>query len=252
MRASDAPGVDVLWTPSELEAVDLDGRPAAVIDVIRASTTILVALEAGAKAVVPAASEEEAIRIAGSGEPGTLLCGERGGRRIPGFDLGNSPREYRRARISGRTLVFRTSNGTAAVRAAAGARPLCLASFRNLGAVARRLGRAPGDPVVVCAGRGGRMGADDVLCAGMLVDRLVGAGGKGRLLGDGARTARRLARWTGPPDASVLRTTDAGAAVAEIGLGADLEVCAAVDASRRVPVLRDGRLVLDDGGDHGD
>lgn len=251
MKPAEAAGIDVLWTPSEIDAVRLEGRPAAVIDVVRATTTILVALEAGAREVVPAASEEEARRIA-AGEEDTLLCGERGGRRIRGFDLGNSPGEYTPDRVGGRRLAFRTSNGTGAIRAAAGAGWVGLASFRNLDAMARRLRREEGAPILLCAGRDGRMGWDDVLCAGMLVERLLPDGAERGALRDGARAALELCAAAGSPDAALLEATDAGAAVARIGLGADLEVCADVNASERVPVLVEGRLVLDHGGDHGD
>jgi len=251
VRPAEAAGIDVLWTPSEIDAVRLEGRPAVVIDVVRATTTILVALEAGAREVVPAASAEEARRIA-DGEEGTLLCGERGGRRIPGFDLGNSPREYTAERVGGRRLAFRTSNGTGAIRAAADAGWVGLASLRNLDAMARRLRGEEGAPVLLCAGRGGRMGRDDVLCAGLLVERLLPDGLDRGALRDGARAALELCGAAGKPDAALLAETDAGAAVTRIGLGDDLEICADVNASERVPVLMEGRIVLDHGGDDGD
>lgn len=253
MRRAEAGPIDVLWTPSELPALAPGDRPAVVVDVIRATTTILVALEAGAREVVPAASEEEAVRLASpERSDGALLCGERGGRRIPGFDLGNSPREYTPERVAGERLVFRTTNGTGAIRAAASAGRVYLASFRNVGAVADRLRRDGAAPVVVCAGRDGRVGLDDVLCAGMLVERWAADAGAGLRLPDGARAARSLARSAGPVGPGLLERTDAGRALASVELEGDLESCAAVDASRGVPVLRDGRVVLATGGEHGD
>lgn len=236
--------VQVLWTPAELEAVELEGRLAAVVDVVRATTSILVALEAGARKVFPTGSTDGALKLADSlGREDVLLCGEREGRKIEGFDLGNSPREFRPERVEGRTLVYTTTNGTRAIRRAADAKELVLASFRNLDAVAARA-RSRGLPlVVVCAGRAGRVGLDDALCAGWLVRRL-SAGGD-ILPDDGAQAAELVARELGRPDAELLGNTAAGRAVVEIGLEADLEHCAEMNASVAVPTLADGAISLE-------
>ena len=91
------------------------GGIAVVIDVLRASTTMITAVANGAARVIPVADVAEARRIAAEAGPTALLGGERGGVRIAGFDLGNSPLEYRRAGVAGRTLVITTTNGTAPV-----------------------------------------------------------------------------------------------------------------------------------------
>src|SRR6185436_10147310 len=101
--------------PALAEPGDLAGRTVVVIDVLRATTTIITALAAGATQVVPCQEIEEARRLAGQFSPPAITGGERGGRQIPGFDLGNSPRAYTRKRVGGRPVVFTTTNGTRAM-----------------------------------------------------------------------------------------------------------------------------------------
>src|SRR3972149_9874236 len=111
--------IEVTLTPAELRATELAGKTVVVIDELRASSTIVQALGNGARAVFPVASIPEARKHAGQMN-GVLLGGERGGLRIPGFDLGNSPSEYTRDRVAGKTIVLTTTNGTRAVHIAAG------------------------------------------------------------------------------------------------------------------------------------
>lgn len=242
-----SPSLDVAWVPAELPATPADDRPAAVIDVVRATTSIVTALAAGAARVIAVSTVEEARTRAAELE-GALLCGERGGLPPKGFDLGNSPGAYTPERVAGRTLVFTTTNGTRAVTTAAGARPLLLACFRNAEAVARRLagpraGATDGRGILlVCAGRGGRVSMDDAWCAGHLVDRIV------RIrpdlgLTDGARAARELAGALGAPTAAGLAETSAGRAGVTLALGDDLVECARLDDLEIVPRWRAGAFV---------
>lgn len=245
--------VDVFAVPGELDDADLSGAKVVVVDVIRATTTVLTGLEAGAQRVLVAASIEEAVRLAGStGQSGVLLCGERHGRRIDGFDLGNSPGEFRPETVEGKTLVCTTTNGTRALRRCSSAGEVFLGCFRNRRAVADRLvasiggeaGRnaAPG-VAIACAGKEGRLGLEDLLCAGLIVEALEEAG-PGIRPSDGARAALALAAAIGAPTPDFLEMTEAGIALVRIGLEQDLAFCAEVDVSPCVPVLRDGGFVL--------
>src|SRR2546423_7498426 len=116
--------IDVHFTPLGLAAGDLAARGVVVIDALRATTTIVTALANGAKAVIPAATSEEAVRLASNLEKdGVILAGERRSVKIEGFALGNSPREMVPAAVAGRTTVPATPNGTAAPVAAHGGAP---------------------------------------------------------------------------------------------------------------------------------
>ncbi|MFQ5746362.1 MAG: 2-phosphosulfolactate phosphatase [Gemmatimonadota bacterium] len=237
--------VDVLWTPGEAERVVWKGTTAVVIDVLRASTSILTALEAGARTAIPAESTEDALRMADSlGRGNVLLCGEREGRRIEGYDLGNSPLEYGADAVRGATLICSTTNGTVAMRRAGEAEAVLIGCFRNLAAVADAVRRAGRPTIVACAGRLGRVSLEDALCAGLLVQALTNGESVCELT-DGARSAAALGPALGAPDEAFLSRTAAGAALTDIGLGADLAFCAELDASETVPVLVNGGLVAD-------
>src|SRR3989441_10388411 len=141
-RAPAAPAVmkiDVFFTPLGLAAGDLGGRGVVVIDVLRATTTVVTALANGAKAVIPAATSEEAVRLASNLEKDrVLLAGERKSLKIEGFALGNSPREMTPAAVAGKTIVLSTTNGTPALVAAQGGDPVLVGAPVNFRALTAR------------------------------------------------------------------------------------------------------------------
>src|SRR5580692_7380997 len=134
------PTLEVLFTPAEFATLpqrDLSGTVCVVFDVLRATSTIVTALANGADAVIPVAEIPEAL-AAKRARPDLLLGGEREGVRIRAdqtggvdFDLGNSPREFTRERVAGRTIILTTTNGSRALRACAGARAVFAGSFLN-------------------------------------------------------------------------------------------------------------------------
>jgi 2-phosphosulfolactate phosphatase len=222
----------------------LPAGPVAVIDILRATSTIVTALAAGAPWVEPVASVATARRRRRA-DPRSLLAGERHGDRLPGFDLGNSPVEAAGLGPS-RGVVLTTTNGTRAcdrlVRQGAGGddRPVYAAAFTNLAAVAAALRRdvdRTGAEVVtiVCSGQDGHSAAEDLLAAGALVTRLPAAWERDDLAtvaewawrdGEGARLVERL---TAAPH---------GATLAAKGYGDDIAACARIDVSDAVPRLR--------------
>ncbi|UCC72387.1 MAG: 2-phosphosulfolactate phosphatase [Gemmatimonadota bacterium] len=242
--------IDVLWTPSELERVPVHNRNVIVVDVLRSATTVAVAIHNGARAVVPAASIEEALRIANSiGRADVILCGERQGIRIEGFDLGNSPSEFKSGVIGDRTIVMTTTNGTHVLTSLSAARAVYVGALVNLSAVAKQLREDDGEPLIVCAGRGGRVSVEDALCAGLLVEAYLKRDRRKRAaktvaeLGDGAVAALSLAREHGPVSTRFLRETAAGRALEKIGQGEDIKFCGNVDSIPEVPVLRDRQII---------
>jgi 2-phosphosulfolactate phosphatase len=204
---------------------------AVVIDVLRATTTLSVALDNGARAVIPVASPEAALAIRAR-EPGALLCGERQGLRIPGFDLGNSPAEYAAEVVANRTLIFASTNGSLALLAAAGCRRRLLAAFVNVAAVLRALA---GERFVLllCAGKEGRFAIEDAACAGMIAAALAARGAS--IEGGAARAALALA----PRDATAVRTLVQGASHARTlralhaSFAGDVQRCATLDGIDR-------------------
>jgi len=174
--------VEVLFTPIEFRALrdrDLTHATCVVFDVLRATSTIVTALAAGASGVQPVCEIAEAITLRHA-QPEVLLAGERDGLRIGAaltggieFDFGNSPREFTAEKVCGKTIAITTTNGTCALRACAGAGKVLIASFLNLTATAEFLRRENSEHIcIVCAGTGEDAALEDTLAAGALCDAL--------------------------------------------------------------------------------
>ena len=230
--------VDVVLTPHGLSPSEVAGRTVFVVDILRATTTICAALHHGARAVIPVATSEEAVRLAqtiGSGD--ILLAGERDCEPIPGFPLGNSPREMTEEVVRGKTLVMTTTNGTKALLAAQGAAAIHPVAASNISVAAERARGAleRGQAItVVCAGRRGEFALDDAYCAGRLVHAAVRGRARGHALNDAAIACLDLVRryrgqWTRPLAASA-----GGRDLMRLGYREDLRDAARPDA---YPVL---------------
>ncbi|MEO8578420.1 MAG: 2-phosphosulfolactate phosphatase, partial [Gemmatimonadales bacterium] len=127
--------IDVYMSPREISPGDMQGKVVAVIDVLRASTCIAAALANGARSVVPAEDVDEAITRSKQFEHTKVrLAGERKMQPIPGFDMGNSPREFTKDAVEGKTVLMSTTNGTSAVLAVQGGRDVVIASYVNFSA----------------------------------------------------------------------------------------------------------------------
>ena len=232
--------IDTYLTVEELDPATLESATVVVVDVVRATTTLVEALANGARAIYATASTEEAVKLAQSlGRKDTLLCGERKGSKVPGFDLGNSPREFTRAAVGGKRLVMSTTNGTRALAKGQHSARLLTGAFTNLSAVARAVNGAD-RLVVLCAGREGRFTLDDALCAGYLVRKVQGE--RECVMNDASQA---VAAWAGfrEPTREFLETTDGGRALVEIGLGEDLDVCAEIDRHDVVAEMRNQAFV---------
>jgi len=230
--------IDVYFTIDEVDPPSLGTAAVVVVDVLRATTTMAEALANGARAIVPTVSTEDAVRLATSlGREDTLLCGERKGAKVEGFDLGNSPREFTAEAVGGKRLVMSTTNGTRALVAGSEGARLVACAFTNLGAVTDTL-RGAEQVAIVCSGREDRFSLEDALCAGYLVRRLSEGEDPEPTLNDAARAAVTLAGALSP-DRAFLARTAGGEALTAIGLGDDLDICAEVDRHTIVPEMRD-------------
>lgn len=234
--------VHVAFLPEE---GSLRGRAVVVIDVIRATTSLLAMLERGCDEVLIAATLEAA-RDYHHAHPEVLLAGEEHGRAPAGFDFGNSPAAFSEALLAGRRVVFATTNGTRAIHAARDAAPVFLGCLRNRSATARVAAAAAAGTArglaMVCAGRDGRFSLDDAYTAGAIVDAVADLRRDLRLT-DAAVAARMLCRSVADP-AALFRQTRAGRNVIEIGLAGDLDYCAKADQSTLVPKLGERVRVL--------
>jgi len=235
--------IDVILTPSELNDINLSGRSVAVIDVLRATTTMITALDAGCRDIIPCPSVEEATRLADTlGRDNVILCGERDGNKINGFDLGNSPLEFTEAAVKNKTLLMSTTNGTTVISRAKPAATLCVAGFLNAGAAAGFLAAPASDVLLICSGKLGRFSAEDMLCAGLLTGS-IWEGNPEAILTDSARMAVSLYKKEGKSLLKAFKQSQHGSYLASLGYMDDLKYSSQLDISKTVPVFKEGRIV---------
>lgn len=216
--------IDVALTADSVTAQQARGKFCVVVDVLRATTTIAAALDAGCPAVIPVETPEEAREIAR--EQGCLLGGERNSVRIEGFDFGNSPLEYTPERIDGRPIAFTTTNGTRAMRACEAGETLVAASFVNGAAVARLLEESENDIFIVCAGTRGEPSIEDTVCAGMLLDSAV------RSLEVSGEAREAIALWNrhkGGLAAMMKEVSPHGRSLVDLGFERDVDFAASLN-----------------------
>ena len=245
--------LDVALTPTLL--ADFSGRVCIVVDVLRASSTIVTMLERGAQEVLLAPTVEEA-RGLHQELPRYLLCGEEGGVPPPGFDYGNSPSEFSALDLKGQRVILCTSNGTRAILAAADAPMVLVGCLLNATAVASAaLGEAATrglDIAIVCAGEegGSAFAAEDALGAGATVDAIVDPSRRSPTalqLTDETGAALEYYRAQRGREETALQETAHGRDLLALGFGQDLALCGQRDRLAAVPRLERGeedRLVL--------
>jgi 2-phosphosulfolactate phosphatase len=253
--------VEVHLLAQWLTPQQLRGGVAVVIDVLRATTTIVHALAAGCTAVLPEREVEAARHLARRCQPPALLGGERDGLAPEGFDLGNSPQEYTPQRCRGRQLVLTTTNGTQAIHAAASADCVLLAAFVNFSAVCERLLPETRPIHLVCAGTRGEVALEDTLLAGALVEALVqgrscpprkrpvraGHGNDAVELNDAARLAWDCFEHHGKTLEESLRLSQGGRNLLRLGLERDIAAAAQIDRFHLVPQLASDPLRIEIG-----
>jgi len=244
--------LEVAFLPSLLR--DPGRYVCVVVDVLRASSSLVVLLERGVEEVLLASSIGEARRLARE-RPQYLLCGERGGLPPHGFQYGNSPVEFAGLELAGRRAILCTSNGTRALARAAAAPLVLVGALLNATAVGRASVEAAGarglGVAVVCSGDegGAAFSLEDALGAGAIVDAIVGLGRETpRLeLSDAALAALTIYRAHQGQEQAALRATSHARDLDALGLGEDLSFCAQRDRFASVPHLQrgeEGRPVL--------
>ncbi len=229
--------IDAILTPAEIARLpgrDLSAATCVVFDVLRATSSMLTALAHGAAEILPVRTIEEAVELKRR-RPDALLGGERHDERIDGFDLGNSPLEYRD--VAGRTIISTTTNGTIALRACDGAARVLVGAVLNLDALAEELRRTnPAAMVLVCAGTFADFALEDALGAGLLIERL----GEGELT-DAARAVRAVARAFPEPLAG-LRAARNGRVLVAKGREEEVAWCAQVSRLDVVGAMAGGAI----------
>lgn len=234
--------IDVLFSPVQADELFFTGKTTVVIDVLRASSTIITALTNGAKEVIPVGTIEFAVKVSGGIFGGhTLLGGERNTKKIEGFALGNSPSEYTKEIISGKSIVFYSTNGSRAIVKAKYSANLFICSFNNLKILAEHIKKLNEDVIILCAGNNNFFSLEDSVCAGMLVTELI-AGNKTAELTDASTGALALFKSFGKNIFKMLSETDHGQLLINNGFEDDLKACAAFDSTDVIPFFAGNTL----------
>ncbi|MBU1920006.1 2-phosphosulfolactate phosphatase [bacterium] len=236
--------ISVCTTPAEITDDDIRNCIVVVIDVLRSSSTIIAALANGAREVIPVSTPAEAGELASRLDiTGSLMGGEREGRQIEGFDLGNSPPQYAEDIVAGKTVFFSSSNGTPAILRVKNANRVIIGGFNNLSTVLEYLLQQRKEIIILCSGRSGRFSLEDFVCAGSMI-----AGLMGRLKGpdvsfnDAATAAAELYRRNMNLLVDVMRRSEHGKRLMEIGFGKDLSYCAQIDSHNVLPLYVEGKI----------
>ena len=230
--------IEVHLLPDHFSADQLQGGIAVVVDVLRASTTILTALHNGAAGIIPCSSVGDAEAHHNATATTVLLGGERGGIKLDGFDLSNSPTDYSQATVANRTIAFTTTNGTRALLRSVEAEQVLIGSFANVSCLAEHL-HATNQPLhIVCAGTNKEMTGEDILFAGCLIDRIVrmSASPSALQLTDSATMTLGWWRYESAqrPLAETLKQTRGGKNLMALSYDNDVELAAELDCC---PVL---------------
>jgi 2-phosphosulfolactate phosphatase len=233
--------IDIQFLPSPPHPNLLSDRVVVVMDILRATSVIVHALSQGASEIIPLATVEEAFRMAKAFPRGfVLLGGERESKEIPGFDLGNSPREYVAERVEGKKIILTTTNGTKAFHAISSGREILAGSFLNIGAVARRCVESEKDLFIFPSGDQGNFSLEDTLCGGMLIDLISEREKEEVVLTDASYSAQILFQRFKDNLVEAFHLSHHGKELIHRGFEEDLAYCAQIDMTPLVPIFRQG------------
>ncbi|MBM3421502.1 MAG: 2-phosphosulfolactate phosphatase [Bacteroidetes bacterium] len=235
----NARNVEVCFTPSLLEGYTGLDSTVVVIDIFRATSSICTAFSNGVKSLLPVATTEEAMSYK---ELGFLVAGERDGLKLDFADFGNSPYNFARENIEGRSVVYTTTNGTSTIHQASRYHKTIIGSFLNAGAVVDYLAGQDRNALLLCAGWKGRFNLEDTLCAGYIAKRLLGTGGFHTNC-DSAHAAIDIWNFAEKNPRAYIEKAAHRKRLREKGLDDCIDFCLTIDYTSVVPVLVGNELV---------
>jgi 2-phosphosulfolactate phosphatase len=236
------PSIDICFSPELLPLFNLKGRVAVIVDILRATSSMVTALGAGVTHLVPF-SELAGCRAMAA--QGYLTAAERDGRQAEGVDLGNSPFGYLDGvvPVAGRPVAITTTNGTRAIELSVGADAVVLGAFLNLEAVADFVRRQGKDVVVVCAGWKGNFCLEDTLFGGALAERL--QADFDTTASDATLAALDLWQAAKADVGGYLLKSAHVRRLNSLESHQDMAFCVKQDAYDLVPIWQDGRIVAE-------
>ncbi|MEP7129270.1 MAG: 2-phosphosulfolactate phosphatase [Chitinophagales bacterium] len=237
----DKSTLEVCLTPGLLPLYPINGKVVVVIDVLRATTTMCVALDQGADKVIPVETIEECLSY--KGREGYILAGERNGRKVEGFHFGNSPFEFMNGVVKGKILVLTTTNGTRAIKMAENSHQVVIGGFLNFSALAKWLISEGKDTLLLCSGWRDKFNLEDTVFAGALIHHI-----KEFFLvdSDSAFAAEKLYLNSRRNMFHFMKQSSHYRRLAHLGVINDIKYCLRPDLTDVVPVLKNGELVRAD------
>jgi 2-phosphosulfolactate phosphatase len=229
--------IDVCLSPDLMHLYPVHDHAIVVVDILRATSCMTTALASGIESITPFAKLEECLAMKAKGY---YTAGERDGKKVDGFDLGNSPFEYMESSLRGKKIAFTTTNGTQAIARSHGAKQIIIGSFLNLSAVSDFLSASSDDVLVVCAGWKGKVNLEDTLFAGALVEKMKALVSPAC---DAPLAAQRLYMQAKNNLLDYLKDSSHVKRLARLNIHKDIEFCLTADQYHVVPVLRNGQLV---------
>jgi len=238
--------IDIQFLPSPPNPNLLSDRVVVVIDVLRATSVMVHAMSEGALEIIPVTTVEEALDMAkGFPRSSIVLGGERGSKKIPGFDLGNSPKEYVTETVSGKKLILTTTNGTKAFHLVSLGKEILVGSFFNIGAIAKRCLELDRNLLIFPSGDERNFSLEDTICGGMLIELITKKRRKPISLTDASQCAQILYKRFEEDLLEAFYLSHHGKELIHRGFRDDLVYCARVDTTNIVPVFRDGVIRTD-------
>lgn len=235
------PELHTILSPRLLDIYDVSNSIVVIIDVFRATSTIATALYNGASRVIPVDSVDKCIQIGKT--TGGITAGERDGKIIPGLEHGNSPAEYPREFVEGKTLVLTTTNGTRLLHMALqnGASEVVTGSFPNLSAICDHLAAEKKNVILGCSAWKDRFNLEDTLFAGAVIERIKK---HFTIHCDSSLMAESMYQLHKDDLKSFIRKTTHWHRLAQYGLEKDLEYCVTPDQANILPFYRNGDLIV--------
>ncbi|MBD3386897.1 2-phosphosulfolactate phosphatase [candidate division KSB1 bacterium] len=228
----------VYHTPADINPELPSSGCVVVIDVLRATSTIVTALHHGCRKIIPVSEISQAWAMAEEKKSCSfLMAGERKGRIIKDFDLGNSPSDFTVEKVRNKSIVLTTSNGTRALKRCDLVQSVLICSLLNVQAVSECLKfQDPENTIILCAGSDNQPSLEDSVCAGLLIKNLASL--RTVPLGEGCEYALSVARRYGSDVHAMLHAAPHGRFLQSIGFGRDLDDCARLNSFKIVPRYR--------------
>ena len=228
--------IDVCLSPELMHLYMVQDATVVVVDILRATSCMTTALAHDVHSIKAFAQLPDCLATKSEGY---VTAGERDGKKVEGFDLGNSPFEYMNPLLKGRQIAFTTTNGTQAIAKASTARDIVIASFLNLSAVVDYLRDSDNNILIVCSGWKGKVNLEDTVFAGALIDRLKSDFGYAC---DAPIMAHRLYNQARHDLKGFLKDSSHIQRLQRLNLEKDIDFCMTEDQYDVVPVIRNNSI----------